>query len=380
MKVLYITCSGVGGANQSLLSTIQNLIPLGVEPEIVVPNKKTSLLFEPLCKTHVVKIRLSIWPSLKGLKNILLFLPRLILYIIENISGKREIINLASLFKPDIIHTNVGVSCIGFKVAKKLNILHVWHIREYGFEDFGYRFFPSVNMYKKMMNSSYTISVTKLLESHFGLLHNKAIYDGVYQYNYFKTFKPKRKYFLFVGQLTSGKGVDFLINTFVKFFKSNLNYKLYLAGQGKQNFISCLKKKIEQNNLSDRIVFLGQRSDIADLMSESQALIVPSYKEGLGRITIEAMFNNCLVIGRNAAGTKEQFDNGYNLMHEEIAYRFNNEEQLLKLLELVSTISDCEIEKKTFLANKVVHQLYTLENNATNIFNYYKEIIEKGIL
>lgn len=40
------------------------------------------------------------------------------------------------------------------------------------------------------------------------------------------------------------------------------------------------------------------------------ALIVPSPFEAFGLITAEAMFNKCLVIGRDTAGTKEQFDNG----------------------------------------------------------------------
>lgn len=63
-------------------------------------------------------------------------------------------------------------------------------------------------------------------------------------------------------------------------------------------------------NIASQVVFLGMRKDIYSLMKDAMALIVPSYWEGFGFITTEAMFNGCLVIGRNTSGTKEQFDNG----------------------------------------------------------------------
>jgi glycosyltransferase involved in cell wall biosynthesis len=38
-------------------------------------------------------------------------------------------------------------------------------------------------------------------------------------------------------------------------------------------------------------------------MAHATALIVSSYHEGFGFITVEAMFNGCLVIGNNKGGT-----------------------------------------------------------------------------
>lgn len=39
-------------------------------------------------------------------------------------------------------------------------------------------------------------------------------------------------------------------------------------------------------------------------MNRATALIVPSPFEAFGLITAEAMFNKCLVIGKDTAGTK----------------------------------------------------------------------------
>ena len=40
----------------------------------------------------------------------------------------------------DIIHINCSVTCVGAKVADMLDIPHIWHIREYNVEDFGWSF------------------------------------------------------------------------------------------------------------------------------------------------------------------------------------------------------------------------------------------------
>ena len=57
------------------------------------------------------------------------------------------------------------------------------------------------------------------------------------------------------------------------------------------------------------IELLGYRKDIPELMSNAKCLIVPSPNEAFGFITAEGMFNGCLVVGKNTAGTKIQFDN-----------------------------------------------------------------------
>lgn len=375
MKVLYIANGGIGGANQSLLSTIKYLKPYGVIPEVVVPSDYAADVFRAVCNVHIVKNRYHLWPSARGPINLLLFFPRLVVYAVENFIASKKIIKICRDFSPDIIHTNVGVSELGFKISKKLRIPHLWHIREYGYENFA--FFPTRKSHIAKLNAGNTITVTKSLATYFSLKSNKAIYDGVYSSLYATDFKPKQHYFLYVGQISAGKGVDCLVNTFIKFCKIDPKYKLYLAGQGSEQYVNHLKNVVECNNLSDRIIFLGQRSDVASLMAEAKALVVSSLVEGLGRITIEAMFNNCLVVGRNNTGTKEQFDNGLNVTQKEIGLRFNDGDDLLETLSRVANMSDCQIKEITDLAHSVVYKFYTLEENANEIYNYYLKIISK---
>ena len=60
-------------------------------------------------------------------------------------------------------------------------------------------------------------------------------------------------------------------------------------------------------------------------------LIVPSIFEGFGFITAEGMANGCVVLGRNTAGTKEQFDNGVKMTGKEIGVRFIDDNEMLQI-------------------------------------------------
>ena len=83
---------------------------------------------------------------------------------------------------PDIIHTNTGVIHEGLKVAKRLKIPHVWHLREYQDKDFNWEAFPCFSAYCQMLRKSYVITITNDIKAHFGLLdfpYSRTIYNGV---------------------------------------------------------------------------------------------------------------------------------------------------------------------------------------------------------
>ena len=72
-------------------------------------------------------------------------------------------------------------------------------------------------------------------------------------------------------------------------------------------------------------------------MEKATAFLMTSVNEGLGRVTIEAMFYGCLVVARHTGGTLEFLKNGYNGLY------FDNDEQLSKILIKVSNKTPIEI-------------------------------------
>jgi len=62
--------------------------------------------------------------------------------------------------------------------------------------------------------------------------------------------------------------------------------------------------------ISDRVVFLGQREDVPDIIADSDVIVIPSRAEPFGRVALEAMFLGKPVIGTRAGGLREVINDG----------------------------------------------------------------------
>lgn len=86
--------------------------------------------------------------------------------------------------------------------------------------------------------------------------------------------------------------------------------QLYIAGTGPTHIVKMIQAVIQKENLQEKVVLLGYRSDSKELMRKAIALLMCSKHEAFGRVTAEAMLNDCLVIGRNSGGTPELIEHG----------------------------------------------------------------------
>lgn len=377
MKVIYIAhSSGLQGAGFALLNIIKGIRIFGVTPILVLPQKGIiSKEAEKLnIKCYYCPCSNTIYPRKKGFIHLLKYSIRILRTIFLNYLAQRTLENIIKIEKPDIIHSNTGVIRFGAIAAKKNNIPHVWHIREYQTLDFGWEPIGGIEYQKKLYGdkNNHCIAITKDIFNFFNLnsKKDKVIYDGVFSEKT-KTFQcTPKNYFLFVGCLKEGKGILDAVNAFNQVMNTiPENIELWLAGKDEVG----ISRMINECPNPQRIKYLGFRNDVYQLMSEAIALIVPSKFEGFGFITTEAMLNRCLVIGRNTGGTKEQFDNGIEMQQNEIGLRFETIEQLSQLLKEVASnpIRFSEMKERAY---SVVRTLYTLENNTKMIFDYYKKI------
>ena len=191
--------------------------------------------------------------------------------------------------------------------------------------------------------------------------------------------ETKENYFLFVGRLEKIKGIKELIEQYAIFIKKNKqsDIKLKIAGDSLDvNYKNNLYSLVENLGVKDKVDFLGQRSDVYDLMYNAYALFVPSYSEGFGFITAEAMFNGCLVVGHNTAGTKEQFDNGFDLFGEDIAIRFDRYDQISVLMKQIEE-NGIEYYYPMIKRAQEVVKLYTIEESVNRVYNFYCNILKK---
>lgn len=381
MRLLTIT-SGAGctGATISLLVLLKGLNSRGVKIMVIVP--ENGYLCEELIKANipfqVIPYRFSIWPSFLSLKEGIFSSLSFINSRKINHRATKKIAAIIELFRPDIIHTNTSVINIGYILSRKYNIPHVWHIREYGDKDFDFNSYPSKALLRHRLSyHSHAIAITNDLARYYKLEKSgKVIYNGIQSKDDVYFDSCKRKTFLFVGRVTKSKGATDVVDAFIKFSCFDDKYTLDLIGHYGKRYRNRLMAKVKGTPAEGRVNFLGHRDDVINQMKTAKALIVPSFHEGFGRITAEAMFNGCLVIGRNTAGTKEQFDNGLRIAGREIGVRFTDVNSLADAIGYVSKLSDCEYSEMALMAQNVVQQLYSIEKNTELTYKFLSEIIK----
>lgn len=98
-----------------------------------------------------------------------------------------------------------------------------------------------------------------------------------------------------VGRFEAQKNHEYLIDIFAEIHKKLPTAKLVLVGDGilKQNII----EKAKSLNVYDHIIFTGIRNDVPKLLMAMDALIFPSFFEGMPNVVIEAQGTGlpCLV-------------------------------------------------------------------------------------
>jgi len=384
MRVLYIAHSGnIQGAGLALINVIRGMLTCGVEPVVFLP--AVGPVSEQLAGLGVrcifTPFYMEIFPPLKGIRNWVLWGPRFMRTLVCNASSSLKLRKTIREIQPDIIHTNTGVIHFSAKVARVFKIPHVWHVREFQDLHFGWTPFGGMRGLSKLFNEecNHCVSVTQAVFEHYEMSIHKArvIYDGVFDMDIPPDIVwEKKDYFLFVGRIQEGKGVRDAVVAFLKVAPRYPKKQLWIAGDGCGAFVESLYHLVEQSGLGERVRFLGFRTDVYQLMSTAQALIVSSRFEGFGYITAEGMLNGCLVIGNNTAGTKEQFDNGVAQCGNEIGIRYTGVDQLAERIEEICNKSAGSIRPIIERAQSVAFRLYSMNKNVEELYEYYQEILE----
>ena len=380
MKVLYLLNSTkMGGANISFINLVKELSDKGVKSYIIYPDEKIDKVFKrkisPYCeKMYSVPMKSHYHDSQQN--KIKKYIKGTRIY--ENLRfypENKEVEKIVKLVNPDIIHTNVGVIQAGYKVSKKLNIPHIWHLREYQTKDFGWEIEPSKKAFIKRLNTCYTIAITEGIQQYFQLNNSpksKVIYNGCFSEKDTNFSFPKEKYFLCCSRVSPEKGHEEVIKAFAEFQKTHLDYKLLIAGFGTNEYLKKLKKIAKTKNCADSIKFLGFRNDVRSLMDHAMALIVASKFEGFGRMTAEAAFRGCMVIGHNTGGTKE-------ILSKIGGYSYDNGiADLIDKMNKVAELDESKYVCQAKMAQEKAVNIFSNEQSAKKIFEFYKQIMIKN--
>jgi glycosyltransferase involved in cell wall biosynthesis len=106
-----------------------------------------------------------------------------------------------------------------------------------------------------------------------------------------------------VGRLTQVKGQAVLLKAFARVCQKHPNSYLVLVGIG--SLETELRELAAQLTIENRVMFLGYRRDIPEILSAYNVFVLPSFSEGLCLSLLEAMVSGIPVIASRVGGIPE---------------------------------------------------------------------------
>ena len=390
MKIVFIThYTSLYGANRSLLNLIEGLKSHNVESYVIVPAKGdiTNALSELDVEFAVFPLKW--WVShfeLKGnLWQKLVKVLRHKYHAAKRLRTNLNLVNkLAEQLKKwniDLVYTNSSVIPIGALIARKLRLPHVWHLREFIDLDYNFRH----DWGKKVFNYfvakadrriAISYAIRDYLVNNCSVDTTPVIYNGVASEAKFDRLyrtkqelpKSKRPYtFSLVGAINPCKGQEVAIKAFSLLLKKIPETQLLIVGDGD---ISHLQQLTADLDLVDKVKFWGHVDDPYQAYLNSDAVLMCSKNEGMGRVTVEAMSACCPVIGYDNAGTSEI------IQHEHTGLLYKGEHENLAIYMQRFVENPIWAKQLGDNAWHMARQTYSIEVYAQNVYQVLSSLLE----
>ena len=293
MNVLFITtCTTLLGANRAMLTQIQHLKSKGVVPIVLLPfdGEITLKLKEQNVEYCVHKFKTFKSPH-SGVPSYIRFMAVLLynflyaLPLLYVVFRKRNI---------SIIHTNTSVCDIGAFLASMLHCRHIWHLREFGCEDYGLTCpIKKYEYYVYNRGFSEFIAISGAIYTYYSVFIKRPIYlvyDGVTipDSKFLANHENSEIHFCCAGVLTVQKNQLQIVeaaNILLNKYLVN-NFTVTIIGADNNAYSEYLKCKIREYGLNDHFQFTGFIMDMVPLLGENGRIlsIAPGCRAATGII------------------------------------------------------------------------------------------------
>ncbi|NJN12565.1 MAG: glycosyltransferase family 4 protein [Richelia sp. RM2_1_2] len=331
MKVAFFThYTSLYGANRSLLNLIDGLKLHNIVPFVIVPSEGdiTDALKTRNVEFAIIpiqwwvgkrKFKINYFSNLyENTKHFRHGFKRLY----KNLKVLPSLANQLREWNIDLVYTNASVIPQGALVSRRLNLPHIWHLRE--FIDLDYNFHHDwgkaiFNYFVSQADAQ--IAISKAIHSYFTkgisparmhLVYNGIAsleeFDRLYQQQSSLTSDDKPYTFALVGIIHPNKGQETAIRALSLLVNTYPKIRLLIVGKGE---ITPLKKLTDELGILNQIEFWGHIDDPYKAYLASDAVLMCSKNEGMGRVTVEAMSACRPVIGYDNAGTSEIIKHEY---------------------------------------------------------------------
>lgn len=343
MKILYVvTGLGLGGAEKVVVDLADQMVLLG--HTVKIAHLKGDIIVSP--KSDAIEL---IGLGFEKMNNFF--------------NASKEYKKIVKDFKPDVVHAHMihanifsRLNRVACKVPKLICTAH--NSNEGGnLRMLAYKytnFLSDINT-----NVSNEASDSLIEKGAFTKKNLITVYNGIdiTKFNKIELLDDKRNLnFISVGRFNEQKDYPNLLNAIASIKDHlNSNIKFSIVGDGElRNKIETLIQDLE---LQDYVQLLGKRSDIPELLNQSDFLILSSKHEGLPTVVIEAMACHTFVISTDCGGSAEIMGDTGKLVP------INDSVSLGKAIIEAINLKDIEVKKNNDKARQRIENEFSLQSS-----------------
>lgn len=377
MKILFVThYGGFYGANKSLLTLMLLLRErYEVQPIVLLPHDG------PMCaQLEKVGITYKVshyywWVNYNhGVFQWLL-------------NKRKQIVNLTrvgdlcNLFKDDtidLVYSNSICVNVGFFIAKRLGVPHIWQARESLVQySLSLPLFLSKRIWASPVNRKYLLISDYMMTYYKPFLPNERmarVYNGVDLPLGVQRIKENcisgRLKIACVGVLCDQKNQMELLRALGVLMKRGVEVEVWLVGAEKKEYANRLHGFVSQSGLDELVHFTGHMDNVYPILEEMNLGVVTARDEAFGRTTVEYMLMQMPVIVSDSGANAELVDQG---VTGEI-YPLGDVEALANAIELYVKRPELLVIKGHAAEHKAI-DAYSAGKNAELIFQQIANVI-----
>lgn len=157
-----------------------------------------------------------------------------------------------------------------------------------------------------------------------------------------------------------------LVHIFKQITAQYPDAKLLLIGKGRLE--EKVKKEVKILELEYNVHFLGYRNDVLEILSKSDAFVLPSLIEGLPGVILEAMYCNTPVVAYSVGGIKE-------VVKPETGWLVEKNDEKTFIDNLFSVLkNDSQVSNRVKHASEMIHERFLNSIISKRFLSVYQDV------
>jgi len=189
-----------------------------------------------------------------------------------------------------------------------------------------------------------------------------------------KGYKASQATITMIGRITPLKGHTYFLEAMAKVIRVMPQVKIWIVGvapQGKEYYKDKLEALVARLGIKNHVEFLGNRSDIAQILSKTDVLVMSSVMpESFGRVILEAQASGVAVVATKVGGVVDIIDHNQTGL---LVMPKDTEAMAKAVMLLLKDKALCQ--KLILAAQRKLKENFSLSTMAERTLEVYEELL-----